>query len=92
MLAMTEPPRATRDPHGRLIWDPRTGDVVRLRTPHACGEARMVLTQVALDARLSCTGCGRRLVLDRQRLRGRVVDVLGVISDFPELHRALDSG
>lgn len=81
-------PRATRDQHGRLSWEPRTGDVVLLRSPHACGESRMVLTQLALDARLSCVGCGRKIVLDRRRLGSRVVDVLGEISDFPELRGA----
>ena len=86
------PPRATRDAHGRLVWDPRAGDVVRLRQPHACGEARMVLTQVALDAHLSCVGCGRRLRLDRRRLHGRVADVLGVISDFPGLLTSIERG
>jgi hypothetical protein len=83
--------RATRDEHGRLSWEPRAGDVVLLRCPHACGESRMVLTQLGLDARLSCTGCGRKIVLDRRRLAARVVDVLGEISDFPQLGRALET-
>lgn len=48
----------------------------------------MVLTHLALDARLSCVGCGRKIVLDRRRLGGRVADVLGEISDFPELREA----
>ena len=83
-MAPAGEPRATRGPDGRLVWEPRSGDVVVLRAPHACGEVRMLLTLVALDARLACTGCGRHIVLSRQRLSGRVAEVLGVLSDFPE--------
>ena len=83
-------PRATHDQHGRLSWEPKAGDVVRLRSPHACGESRMVLTQIALDARLTCVGCGRKIVLDRRRLSSRVADVLGEICDLPELRGAVD--
>jgi len=50
----------------------------------------MVLTQIALDARLTCVGCGRKIVLDRRRLSSRVADVLGEICDLPELRGAVD--
>jgi hypothetical protein len=51
----------------------------------------MVLTQIALDTRLHCIGCGRKIVLDRRRLPSRVADVLGEISDFPELRAAIET-
>ena len=37
----------------------------------------MVVTQVGLDVRLACAGCGARVVLSRERLRGRVRELLG---------------
>jgi hypothetical protein len=77
--------RAARDAHGRLHYEPATGDVVRLRKAHPCGADRMVVTRVALDVRLACAGCGAHLVLTRARLGTRVADVPGTISDFPEL-------
>ena len=67
--------RATRDRHGRLHYIPLPGDVVVLRRPHPCGSERMVVTLVGIDVRLSCTGCGARLLLPRQRLSSRVRDV-----------------
>jgi hypothetical protein len=35
------------------------------------------VTQVGLDVRLSCAGCGARVVLSRERLRGRVRELIG---------------
>lgn len=77
--------RATRDDHGRLVWQPEAGDVVRLRRAHVCGDDRMVVTRVALDARLACAGCGAHLMLTRARLHGRVAEVLGTVADVPGL-------
>jgi hypothetical protein len=37
----------------------------------------MVVTQVGLDVRLACAGCGARVVLSRERLRSRVRELLG---------------
>ncbi len=62
------------------------GDVVRLARTHPCGSDRFVVTMVGLDVRLSCTGCGARLILDRARLRSRLRGVeKGVpLRDGPE--------
>jgi hypothetical protein len=48
------------------------GDVVELRRAHPCGSSRFVVTMVGLDIRLSCTGCGARLILSRERLHSRL--------------------
>ena len=43
----------------------------------------MVVTQVGLDVRLVCAGCGGRVVLSRERLRsGQVVDFFGQPQDL----------
>ena len=34
-----------------------------------------MITHVGMDIRLSCTGCGARLILTRQRLESRVKHV-----------------
>jgi hypothetical protein len=69
--------RAVRRPDGRLDYSPEVGDLIALRTPHVCGSDRMAVTGVGLDVRLSCAGCGARLMLSRERLRGRVRELLG---------------
>jgi hypothetical protein len=66
-------------PDGRLRYSPEVGDLIALRSAHACGVDRMVVTQVGLDIRLACSGCGARVVLSRERLRGRVREVIGDI-------------
>jgi len=73
--------RARRDEHGRLSYTPEAGDVVLLRRPHPCGSERMVVTLVGLDVRLSCSGCGAKLTLSRERLRSRVREVTGTIGE-----------
>ena len=51
---------------------PSVGDVVRLKRAHPCGSDRFVVTVVGLDVRLSCAGCGARLILTRARLQSRL--------------------
>lgn len=48
------------------------GDVVELKRAHPCGSSRFVVTMVGLDIRMSCSGCGARLILSRERLRSRL--------------------
>ena len=74
--------RAARRPDGRLDYRPEVGDLIALRAAHVCGSERMVVTQVGLDVRLSCAGCGARVVLSRERLRGRVRELIGGV-DHP---------
>jgi hypothetical protein len=73
------PERGRRGPDGRLVYQPEVGDLIALRAAHVCGADRMVVTQVGLDVRLACAGCGARVVLSRERLRGRVRELLGTV-------------
>lgn len=75
------PERGLRGPDGRLGYQPEVGDLIALRKAHVCGSERMVVTQVGLDVRLACAGCGGRLVLSRERLRGRVRELLGTLTE-----------
>jgi hypothetical protein len=62
------------------VWEPVAGAVVELKKAHVCGSDRFAVTQVGLDIRLSCAGCGARVVLTRQRLASRLRAVIGEIS------------
>ena len=77
----TSPGRAERGADGRLRYRPEVGDLIALRAAHVCGSDRMVVTQVGLDVRLACAGCGGRVVLTRERLRGRVRELLGGVGE-----------
>jgi len=75
-------PRAARrvGSDGRLLWTPVAGDVVLLRRPHVCGTARMVVTVAGLDIRLSCSGCGARVTMRRERVRSQVAELVSTAS------------
>ncbi len=52
----------------------KTGDVVRLKKPHPCGENSWEVVRVGMDIGLRCTGCDRKVMLVRsefdRRFRG----------------------
>jgi hypothetical protein len=49
---------------------------VRLRKPHACGADVFTVVALGADIRLTCTGCGTKVFVDRARFRNRVRAVL----------------
>ncbi len=53
--------------------DFRLGDVVRLRKPHPCGNEDFGVVRLGADIGLSCTRCGRRILLPRSTLERRIV-------------------
>lgn len=48
------------------------GDVVELRKPHPCGSYIWRITGLGADIRMSCQGCGRRILLPRRTLEKRL--------------------
>ncbi len=62
-----------------MLETPAAGDIVQLKRPHVCGSDRFAVTHVALDVRLSCAGCGARLILSRERLRSRLRAITGTL-------------
>ena len=50
----------------------RMEDVVRLRKPHPCGSYEWEIVRLGGDIGLRCTGCQRRVILDRPTLRRRM--------------------
>ena len=59
------------------------GDAVQLKRAHPCGSDRFVVTHVGLDIRLSCAGCGARLILTRAKLQARLRAVEGAFQEPP---------
>ncbi len=42
------------------------GDVVEMRKVHPCGATRWAINRVGADIGLTCSGCGRRVMLSRR--------------------------
>jgi hypothetical protein len=44
------------------------GDEIRLKKPHPCGSTWWRVVRLGADIGLSCTGCGRRVLVPRAKL------------------------
>ena len=44
------------------------GDTVELKKPHPCGTRRFTILRIGSDIRIVCQGCGRDMVLPREKL------------------------
>ncbi|MFN3973719.1 MAG: DUF951 domain-containing protein [Dehalococcoidia bacterium] len=52
--------------------DIKIGDILLLRKPHPCGGSEWRVYRVGADIGLQCCTCGRRVLLPRFRVEGRV--------------------
>jgi hypothetical protein len=48
------------------------GDILRLRKPHPCGNSDFEVVRLGADIGLTCTTCGRRILLARSLLERRM--------------------
>ena len=48
------------------------GERVRLRKPHPCGSTDWRISRVGADIRITCEGCGHRVMLPRDEFNRRV--------------------
>jgi hypothetical protein len=55
----------------RTVLELLLGDVLRLRKPHPCGGSDWVVDRLGADIGITCTSCGRRLLLERRQLEER---------------------
>ncbi len=55
-----------------MLPDLGMGDVLRLRKPHPCGSHDWVVVRLGADIGLRCLGCGRRILLPRREVAGRL--------------------
>jgi hypothetical protein len=54
------------------IVDFRLGDLVRLRKPHPCGGYEWTVVRLGADIGLTCSTCGRRVLIPRSTLERRM--------------------
>jgi hypothetical protein len=50
----------------------KLGDVLELKKPHPCGTNRWEVMRLGMDIRVQCEGCGRSVLLPRDKLERRI--------------------
>lgn len=51
-------------------------DIVEMKKPHACGANAWGITRVGADIKLSCTKCGRGIMMSRFNFNKRLKKIL----------------
>ncbi|MGI6163996.1 MAG: DUF951 domain-containing protein [Bacillota bacterium] len=66
-----------------MLLDPplRPGDIVRLKKNHACGNDSWQVLLAGTDVRLKCIGCGRVVLLDRNKFSSRFKQRINIAKD-----------
>ena len=52
------------------------GDILELKKPHPCGSKTFTVSRVGSDIKLTCTGCGRALMLDRIKVEKMIKKII----------------
>jgi hypothetical protein len=68
---LTADPRPARG----SVLDVHLGDQLELRKPHPCGSRTWTVVRLGADIGLVCTGCSRRVLLERPELERRLVSI-----------------
>ena len=53
-----------------------TGDIVRMRKPHPCGNDLWRITYVGADIKMRCEKCARTVMLDRPTFEKRIKKIV----------------
>jgi len=61
------------------------GDVVRTRKVHPCGSDQWEIIRLGADVRITCTGCGRSVLMDRVKLERRIRQFVKRAAEEPEI-------
>ena len=56
--------------------DLKIGDRVELKKQHPCGCKNFVVTRVGMDIKWHCEGCGRELMLPRNKAEKQIKRIL----------------
>ena len=59
-----------------MAYELKTGDVVRLKKAHPCGEYTWTVTRLGADIGLTCRKCGRHVMMPRSQLARRIRRVI----------------
>lgn len=51
-----------------FLFKYEAGDIVTMRKKHPCGSKEWELTSVGMDVKMTCKGCQRQMVMNRQTL------------------------
>jgi hypothetical protein len=58
-------------PDAKPVLNLNVGDRVLLAKPHPCGSREWPVTRTGADIGIQCSGCGRRVMLERRDLERR---------------------
>ena len=56
--------------------DIRIGDGLRLKKEHPCGSKEWDMLRIGADFKLRCKGCGREVMVSREKIEKRVRRIL----------------
>ncbi|SHE39535.1 DUF951 domain-containing protein [Alkalibacter saccharofermentans] len=59
--------------------DINLGDVVETKKNHPCGSNKWTVVRIGMDIKIKCSGCGRIVMLDREKFQKRVKKIIGNI-------------
>ena len=59
-----------------MAYELKTGDTVRLKKAHPCGEYLWTVTRLGADIGLVCRKCGRYVMMPRSQLARRIRQVI----------------
>lgn len=54
----------------------RLDDIVVMKKPHPCGESRFAVLRTGMDIKLRCEGCGREVMLPRQKAEKQIKSII----------------
>ena len=56
--------------------DIQVGDILVIKKTHPCGENRFSVGRVGMDFRIRCIGCGREVMVPRNKVEKNIKKVL----------------
>lgn len=55
--------------------DVQVGDILEMKKAHPCGANRFSVLRVGMDFRIRCEGCGREVLVPRQKIERHIKKV-----------------
>ena len=52
--------------------DVRVGDFLEMKKPHPCGTKRFLVLRAGIDFRIKCVGCGREVMVPRNKIEKNI--------------------
>lgn len=56
--------------------DIQLDDIVMMKKSHPCGESRFTVLRTGMDIKLRCVGCGREVMLPRQKAEKQIKSII----------------